>query len=153
MKDDKQLRRQELYELMGKLPDRSRHISASTIAKETRNGYILEKLMLDLNGVEPVPAYFVRPETGTGQLPTVLYNHAHGEDYELGKEELLLGRDGLQAPPYAQDLTSRGYAALCIDAWAFGERPRPHGIRNLQRNDMDRARHVGYDGLRQLAGR
>jgi pimeloyl-ACP methyl ester carboxylesterase len=52
----------------------------------------------------------------------VLYNHAHGGDYVLGKDELLLGRPSLQRPPYAEVLTAQGYAALAIDAWVFGER-------------------------------
>ncbi|MGQ9816029.1 MAG: dienelactone hydrolase family protein, partial [Candidatus Roseilinea sp.] len=48
--------------------------------------------------------------------------HAHGGDYRLCKDELLNGRDALQKTPYAVELTRRGYAALCIDTWAFGER-------------------------------
>ncbi len=51
--------------------------------------------MLDLNGVEAVPAYFVRPREATGRLPVILYNHAHGGDYELGKDELLRGRQAI----------------------------------------------------------
>jgi dienelactone hydrolase len=52
----------------------------------------------------------------------VLYNHAHGGDYVLGKDELLAGRSALQAPPYADALTARGYAVLAVDTWLFGER-------------------------------
>jgi dienelactone hydrolase len=52
----------------------------------------------------------------------MLYNHAHGGNYLLGKDELLLGRQELYAPSYAQVLTSRGWGALCIDTWVFGER-------------------------------
>jgi len=115
-------RREELYRLLGDLPDRARKISADKIAEESRDGYVLEKLLLDLNGIEPVPAYFVRPEGPPTRRPAILYNHAHGGDYGLGKEELLRGRGGLQEPPYAEELTRRGYAALCIDTWAFGER-------------------------------
>lgn len=118
----KEDRRQQLYDLLGDLPDRSREISVSTIGEEERESYVLEKLVLDLNGIESVPAYFVRPQRQNGQLPTVLYNHAHGGDYALGKDELLVGRDALQEPPYAEALTQNGYAALCIDTWAFGER-------------------------------
>jgi hypothetical protein len=55
-----------------------------------------------LNGVEVVPAYFVRPVDATGRLPVVPYNHAHGGDYVLGKDELLVGRSALQRPPYAE---------------------------------------------------
>jgi cephalosporin-C deacetylase-like acetyl esterase len=115
-------RRRELYDLLGDLPDPSREITASKISEEERESYVLEKLVLNLNGIESVPAYFVRPRQQAGRLPTILYNHAHGGNYALGKDELLIGRDELQAPPYAKVLTQKGYAALCIDAWAFGER-------------------------------
>ena len=108
--------------MMGELPDRHRPIEATTIAQEQREHWVLEKLVLDLNGIEPVPAYFVRPNTTTGPLPTILYNHAHGGNYVLGKDELIDGRSALQAPPYAQALALQGIAALCIDTWAFGER-------------------------------
>jgi pimeloyl-ACP methyl ester carboxylesterase len=115
-------RRSELYGLMGDLPDRSRPVSARLVGKEMRDSYILEKLVLDLNGVELVPAYFVRPRAIDGPVPVVLYNHAHGGDYVLGKDELLGGRSALQQPAYAEALTAQGYAALAIDTWMFGER-------------------------------
>jgi dienelactone hydrolase len=115
-------RRRALVDLLGDLPDRSRPVGARPIAEEARDGYRLEKLLLDLNGVEPVPAYFVRPRAAAGRLPVVLFNHSHGGNYVLGKDELLAGREYLQAPPYAEALTERGYAALAIDHWLFGER-------------------------------
>jgi Acetyl xylan esterase (AXE1) len=115
-------RRQELYGLLRDLPPRSRPLDVQLIGEEEREGYVLEKLVLDLNGIEPVPAYFVRPRDMQGPLPVILYNHAHGYDYTLGKDELLVGREALQQPPYADVLTRLGYAALCIDTWAFGER-------------------------------
>jgi dienelactone hydrolase len=115
-------RRRELYGLLGDLPARAGPLRARVIGQEQRAGFVLERLVLELNGSEPVPAYFVRPREAAGPLPVILYNHAHGGDYELGKDELLVGRKQLQQPPYAEHLTSLGYAALCIDAWAFGER-------------------------------
>jgi dienelactone hydrolase len=115
-------RRAELYGLLGDLPDRSRPISARSVAAERRRGYLLEKLVLDLNGIEPVPAYFASPSDCEGPWPAVLYNHAHGGAYELGKDELVAGRSLLQQPPYAEALAERGICSLCIDAWAFGER-------------------------------
>lgn len=122
MTESPEERRRALYGLLGDLPDRSRPVHARVISQETSDSYVLEKLLLDLNGIEPVPAYFVRPREVTGPVPVVLYNHAHGGDYVLGKDELLLGRSALQRPPYADALTARGYAALAIDAWMFGER-------------------------------
>ena len=117
-------RRDELFRLMGPLPPRDRPVGAELVRREEREGYALEVLTLDLNGIEPVPAYFTTPlRTPSGaRLPAVLYNHAHGGDYVLGKDELLRGRAALQTPPYAVALAQRGIAALCIDTWNFGER-------------------------------
>jgi dienelactone hydrolase len=115
-------RRKELYSLLGDLPERKRPIRAKTVSTEERSGYVLEKLVLDLNGLEPVPAYFVKPKNLRGPSPTILYHHAHGGDYKLGKDELLKGRKAIANPPYAELATSMGYCALCADTWAFGER-------------------------------
>ena len=118
---DQEDRRQELYGLLGDLPDRNPPISCRVVSVSNEKTYILERLVLDLNGVESVPAYLVRPLTD-GPHPCMLYNHAHGGVYELGKEELIRGRNLLQKPPYAEALAERGIAALCIDSWLFGER-------------------------------
>ena len=117
---DKQ--RQALYNLLGDLPPRDCPIRSTVLEQGERDGYVLEKLLLDLNGSEPVPAYFVKPKDADHRIPCILYNHAHGGNYLLGKDELLLGRQELCAPPYAQALTSNGWGALCIDTWVFGER-------------------------------
>jgi dienelactone hydrolase len=115
-------RRKQLYSLLGDLPARNRPISAKTLSTEERGGYVLERLELDLNGIERVPAYFVKPRRLQGKAPTILYHHAHGGDYKLGKDELLRGRSAIHNPPYAELLTSMGYCALCADTWVFGER-------------------------------
>ena len=115
-------RRKQLWNLLGDLPDRNRRIAAETLCVEEQPGYVLEKLRLDLNGFEPVPAWFVRPKLHSAKVPVVLYNHAHGGNYALGKDEFLRGRAALQKPPYADVLTSMGYCGLCLDTWVFGER-------------------------------
>lgn len=120
---DSDARRRQLYRLLGPLPDQTGVPLATVIGTERRDSYEIEHLVLDLNGIEPVPAYFVRPRgSGTQPLPAVLYNHAHGGNMVLGKDELLDGRPSLQRPPYAEALTQAGYTALCIDMWGFGER-------------------------------
>ncbi len=119
---DKAARRQELYSLLGDLPPRDREISAELVVQEERQGYVLEKLTLDLNGIEPVPAYLVRPAGESAPAPAILFNHSHGGNYSIGKEELVGPREYLQSPPYAEQLTQMGYSALCIDHWGFGER-------------------------------
>lgn len=120
--ENQAVRREELYGLLGKLPSRDYPVFVDTIRVEERDGYRLETLRLDLNSVEPVPAYFARPLGAEGPLPVVLFNHSHGGDYAGGKEEMVTGKSYLQNPPYAEALTGAGYAALCIDHWNFGER-------------------------------
>jgi hypothetical protein len=115
-------RRQQLYALLGKLPPRDRPVSARLLSTEDRGTYMLEKLLLDLNGEEAAPAYFARPKGVTGKRPTVLFNHSHGGGYTIGKAEFIDGREYLGKPVYAEFLTSLGYNALCFDAWIFGER-------------------------------
>lgn len=86
----------------------------------------LRRLTLDLNGVEPVPAFYLRPAHAT-RPPLVIYAHAHGNRYDLGKSELLLGRGALQPEPYGKALTDAGYAVIAIDSWLFEDRQRPEG--------------------------
>ena len=117
-------RRAELYGLLGRLPPRDRKVGATLVSSEDRGAYTLEKLVLDLNGIEAAPAYFAKPKGASGKLPTVLFNHSHGGGYAIGKTEFIEGREYLAKPPYAEFLTSLGYNALCFDAWIFGERAR-----------------------------
>ena len=111
-----------LYSLLGELPRRDRPIGIEVKSREEREQYQVENLILDLNGLELVPAWFVKPVGSDGPVPVVLYNHAHGGNYHLGKDELIHGRDALQDPPYAEVLAVAGYAGLCIGTWCFGER-------------------------------
>lgn len=122
MLQDPVLQRQALYALLGDLPQRDRPIQARVVQEREHDGYLLEILDLDLNGIERVPAYFVRPKGSVRDAPVVLYNHAHGGNYELGKDEFVYGRPAIQDPPYAKVLTDLGYCGLCIDSWNFGER-------------------------------
>jgi acetyl esterase/lipase len=115
-------RRRELYALLGDVPPRDRPISARTVREEEHDGYVLETLELDLNGIERVPAYLARPRTLTGRAPAIVFNHSHGGGYTIGKQEFTDGRSYLQPTPYARELTSLGYVSLAIDHWVFGER-------------------------------
>ncbi len=122
MTDSRDDRRAELYGMLGELPERERRVAVEVVGESRREAFVSETLILDLNGLEPVPAYFVRPLHGSGPFPAMLYNHAHGGDYIMGKDELLVGRSALQVPPYAVALAEQGYCAMCVDHWAFGER-------------------------------
>jgi dienelactone hydrolase len=116
----KEKRRAELRGLLGDLPSRDLPLAAMTVSVEERETYVLERLVLDLNGLEQVPACFIRPKGLSGRAPAILYNHSHGGAYNVGKEELFNGQPYIL--PYAPVLAEKGWCVLCIDAWAFGER-------------------------------
>ena len=68
-----------------------------------------------------LPGVVVRPP-GPGPFPAVLYCHAHGHDYTIGKRELVDGRRALPAGPYGPALAARGILSLCIDQPGFDAR-------------------------------
>ncbi|MCV0393946.1 MAG: hypothetical protein K5872_19770 [Rhizobiaceae bacterium] len=121
--------RQRLWSLLGGPPlSRQPSIISRQIAGQAVEGAVVEDLLLDLNGIEPVPALFLRPRA-VERPPLVLYAHAHGNNYDMGRNELVTGRPALQQPAYGHALVERGYAVLAIDNWLFGDRPR-HGGEN-----------------------
>jgi hypothetical protein len=85
---------------------------------------VLESWVLDLNGLEPVPALVARPARFAGRAPAILYSHSHGGRYDVGKRELVEGRSYLQPEPYAAALVREGWLVLAVDHWCFGERAR-----------------------------
>jgi dienelactone hydrolase len=115
-------RRARLYERLGDVPDRRRPITATKRGEEERDGYALESWVLDLNGLEPVPAFLARPKGPGRPAPAVVFDHSHGGGYDIGKRELVEGRSYMQPTPYAKALTDEGYVVLGIDHWCFGER-------------------------------
>ena len=117
-----QERREQLYGLLCDLPPRDREIGVKLVSVEHKNGFTLEKLLLDLNGQQQVPAWFALPEKAEGPIPAVLFSHSHGGKYQLGKDELIKGNTYMPETPYAEALTQMGFCVLCIDHWVFGER-------------------------------
>ena len=116
-----QAQRSRLWGLLGDLPDRDAPSKATLVRETEQAGFIQEDWLFEWNEMEPVPGVFLKPLRAKTPFPAVLYNHAHGGDYTLGKTELLKGRDALRHA-YGAELTKRGYAVLSIDAWCFGER-------------------------------
>lgn len=79
----------------------------------------LYRMHLRVDG-RAIPGLFLRP-AGPGPHPAVLYCHAHGNRYETGADELILGRPALQAP-FGPALADLGIASLAIDLAPFGAR-------------------------------
>ncbi len=117
-------RREALWALLGPRPWPAGPPSGQLQQVETWSGARLAHWLLQLNQEQAVPALLLQP---ANQPPrgVVLYCHAHGNRFDCGKSELLHGRPALQSPPYGQVLTARGWAAMAIDHWGFGERQQP----------------------------
>jgi dienelactone hydrolase len=127
-----QRRRWELWDLLGELPWDHKPAPPRLVRTEKHDGYTLERLVLDLNGVEPVPALLLIPDRRQERAPGLLFIHWHGNQYDLGKEELLLGghwHGGTYQPAYAPVCAEKGLVTLAVDSWCFGERKHePNGL-------------------------
>ena len=93
---------------------------ARLVKREEHDGYTLERLVLNLNGSEDVPALLLIPAKRNDKAPGLLYIHWHAGMYGLGKEQLIRGVDA--QPAYAPVLAEKGIVTLAIDSWCFGER-------------------------------
>jgi dienelactone hydrolase len=115
-------RRKELWGLLGDLPWKHKPKPARLVKREEHDGYSLERLVLELNGMEDVPAILLIPAKRKEKAPGLLYIHWHAGMYDLGKEQLLKGVEA--QPAYAPVLAEKGIVTLAIDSWCFGERKR-----------------------------
>lgn len=86
--------------------------------------WVIEDLLFEAISGEPVPALFLRPPEGHNPVPAIVYCHAHGNRYSMGREELTKGRPSLQGA-CANDLQTLGIAALCLEMPCFGTRQSP----------------------------
>jgi hypothetical protein len=140
---DPRARREELWSLLGDLPEAVTPTSSPVGTFEVDGGTV-ERLVLDVGGPEPVPALLALPSVREEHAHGMLYIHAHNGDQ--GKDELLEGRPRHQGP-YLPALLDRGIVTLCIDNWCFGERrgavPRVGGG---GRDELDTFKRMLWDG-------
>jgi cephalosporin-C deacetylase-like acetyl esterase len=128
--------RKKLRSLLGDLPVDYSPKPPKLIKKEQHDGYTLEYLDFDFNGIERVPGILLVPDNLKGKAPCMLYCHAHFGTYEIGKDELLNGRAVM--PAYAPVYAQKGILTLAIDSWCFGER-KSHG-------EMDTFKKMLWEG-------
>lgn len=73
-------------------------------------------------GPKCIPALSMAPADQLPGSAAVLYCHAHGNAYEIGKSEILEGRPALIAPPLALVLARAGATVFYADMPGFGAR-------------------------------
>ncbi|MEO2550228.1 dienelactone hydrolase family protein [Enterococcus casseliflavus] len=113
------MRDPQLLQLLG--PDMKVAPQVVQQTKEQVQNYTLEHLLLRLNQEEDVPAYFAYPSSQQ-PVPLVLFNHSHGGDFTMGKEELRQSPCYMQKESLFATFMKLGVAVGVIDMWGFGER-------------------------------
>ena len=111
--------RARLLALLGDLPVRAASSAGTLRGRSHRGEAIVEDWRLELNG-GAVPATVLIPQRAVRGI--VLYCHAHGNKFDIGRSELLDGRPALAQPPYGDALPSLDFAAVAIDHLGFGDR-------------------------------
>jgi dienelactone hydrolase len=96
-------------------------LSASRGALVARDGGVArEEVVLD-RGAGPIPGTLLRP-AADGPHPAILYCHAHGNAWAIGRREVLQGRPALNCGPYGPTLAKAGFVVLCLDMPGHGDR-------------------------------
>jgi dienelactone hydrolase len=108
--------RERLQHLFGL---QSHGVNLYNLSVEQRDGYVLERLDLLIDG-KHVRGLLTRPDT-PGKHAAILYGHSHGGRYDIGADELLDGREYL-LDPLGPVFARAGYVTLCIDMPVFGKR-------------------------------
>lgn len=99
--------------------------------------------------VANVPALLLRPDRPAGAA--VLYAHAHGNRYDIGKREVVDGRPALLEPPLGLALAQAGHVVLCPDMPGFGVRQGEGSEAALAKAALWQGRTLLGDMLRDLA--
>jgi dienelactone hydrolase len=108
-------------ELASILSFREPRVSLVSQEVAAREGYVFERLELELEGVGRVRAFLTRPDGRGRRHPAILYGHSHGGRHEIGASELMDGRSYLLSP-FGPLLARAGYVTLCMDMPTFGDR-------------------------------
>jgi dienelactone hydrolase len=112
--------RQTIRRLLAKLPRRPGIPRVETLWRKDRGEFFVERFVFDNCAGAKVPGYLLLPKAVSAKAPGILFCHWHGEEYEIGKEELFQARHTPEAPGPA--LARRGFVVIGIDAFCFGER-------------------------------
>ena len=111
-----------MYGLLGDLPDRRRPVSGQKTTETERDGYMLERWELDLNGIRDRARLRRAAARRAGRRPAWSSITRTAAATRSARPSSSRAAAYLQPVPYAKELTDLGYVALCIDHWVFGER-------------------------------
>jgi dienelactone hydrolase len=126
--------RETLLKLLGEIPPRPEVLNVKTIFREERNGYILEKFLIDNKVDSWIPGYIAIPSNMKGKVPVIIGLHGHSSS-----KENIFGSDSNTAQDVLALLISNGFAVMAIDSYFNGERrgTGPAGNIEMQSNGSD----------------
>ena len=88
---------------------RARACRRATLSETTLHGDTsVERWSLDLNGARAGPGASGDAARRRALRGVVLYCHAHGNRFDIGKDELLTGRPAIATPPYGDGPSGNG---------------------------------------------
>ena len=109
--------KETLWKLLGEIPPRPMQLKVKTVFREERNGYILEKFIIDNEVDSWIPGYLAIPSNIKGKVPVIVGLHGHSSS-----KENIFGSDSNTAQDVLALLISNGFAVMAIDSYFNGER-------------------------------
>lgn len=109
--------KETIEKLLGEIPPRPMKLKVKTVFREERNGYILEKFIIDNEVDSWIPGYLAIPSNIKGKVPVIVGLHGHSSS-----KENIFGSDSNTAQDVLALLTSNGFAVMAIDSYFNGER-------------------------------
>ena len=116
-KTDREKVKQTLQNLLGEIPDRPKQLKVKTVSREEKNGYILEKFLIDNELDSWIPGYIAIPSNVKGKVPVIVGLHGHSSS-----KENIFGYNSNTGQDVMALLISHGYAVCAIDSYFNGER-------------------------------
>lgn len=109
--------KETLNKLLGDIPPRPKQLNVRTLSREERDGYILEKFIIDNEVDSWIPGYLAIPAGVKGKVPVIVGLHGHSSS-----KDNIFGSDSNTAQDVLALLISNGFAVMAIDSYFNGER-------------------------------
>ncbi len=109
--------KETLQNLIGDIPPRPGELKVKILSKEEKNGYTIEKFIIDNEVDSWIPGYIAIPSNIKEQVPVIIGLHGHSSS-----KENIFGYDSNTAQDVMALLISNGYAVMAIDSYFNGER-------------------------------
>ncbi|MEN0002342.1 MAG: dienelactone hydrolase family protein [Pseudomonadota bacterium] len=116
--------RKELEALLGYAGRPLRFEGVKTVSEKDVGSAVLHDLAFQTHDGEVAPAWYAVPKNRASPMPAILYLHAHGKRFDIGRRELFEGRPAVHQP-YFEVLIEAGFAILCIEMPCFAARQTP----------------------------